>query len=466
MSTSGAWEASYPVRPNFHLKLTIQRVAVSGNSSQYQWDLRAIHTPGTYSGTFDTNPGKPWSLTIGPNSWSGDKPLDFRNGNPDNILGGGFTSFFGHDANGDLNFGYSVSHNAGGSFGTAALSGTFTADRLASVPPAPTALAVSSATTSSLHFSYSSNGDGGSAMVRWEWQYASTPDFAGAGTNSSGIGDVDATGLNPRSTYYFRARGVNGVGTGSWSNVISGSTLGPVPTVPTGYGVSDLASTTAYTTMPNVADNGGTALSDIRVEINTAANSTGSVIANAGTYRQILLVGLSAGTSYWFRLAVANSTGWSDWGAWVNFTTKSNVPTPPQSVAVTSITDSTASVTWAAPANLLGSTLISYTVRLAKDQTFATALQTQVVAADQISSAFSGLTAGTTYYAQVWANSNNGFGSYSSPVSFTTTGTSPFSGLWLRTGGVWRNGLLWIRVAGIWRTAVLWERVGGVWRRK
>ena len=77
-----------------------------------------------------------------------------------------------------------------------------------------------------------------------------------------------------------------------------------------------------------------------------------------------------------------------------------------------------------------------------------------------------GLQPGTKYYVQVWSNSNNGLGSYSPVTSFTTTGTAPSaSSMWVRVGGVWRQGTLHLRVGGVWKAVTPWVRVSGSWRK-
>ena len=121
--------------------------------------------------------------------------------------------------------------------------------------------------------------------------------------------------------------------------------------------------------------------------------------------------------------------------------------------------------TWTAPSNLYGSTLTGYTVRAAPTPSFASATEWTVGAA-VLSKVMDGLQPGTTYYVQVFANSNNGVGSYSAVTQFTTTGTAPNpAAVWTRVGGVWRSGTLYLRVAGVWKPVVPWQRIGGVWRK-
>lgn len=276
-----------------------------------------------------------------------------------------------------------------------------------------------------------------------------------------------ANGITRNSYYYVRGRVANAVGWSAWSDTVTAQTPVEAPSAPTGYSATDIASTTAYVSLPAVADNGGSALVDIRYEYNTAPNSTGSTIALVGGFRQPFLQGLAPGTLYYVRLLVGNSGfggGPGPYGAWVSFTTRGDVPSPPQSLAASLLANTTARLSWAAPVNLYGATVLGYGLRIASDPAFAKSLQSFSGAGSPLD--LTGLQPGTTYYAQAWANTSNGFGSYSAPISFLTTGTAPApSATWTRVAGSWRPGTLFLKVAGSWRAATPWIRVAGIWRK-
>src|SRR5690606_21153203 len=114
------------------------------------------------------------------------------------------------------------------------------------------------------------------------------------------------------------------------------------------------------------------------------------------------------GTAYNVRVAARNHNGYGAWSTWLPFTTKNNVPTPPQNVTVSDIGDDTATVSWTAPANLLGSTIQSYTIRTALNPTFSQDLKTYTVTGPTLSRALTGLFPAMKHYVQVWSNSSNG----------------------------------------------------------
>jgi hypothetical protein len=439
---------------------------------------------------------------------------------------------------------------------------TLTIPRLQTAPPAPTTPSLDQVTNSSIRAQFSSTGDGGSGVTRWDLQYAALSNFSDAVTVTS-WGTSTITGLQPNTTYYFRARGVNAIGTGAWSGAASArtsdvpgsftstvntgqltstsarldytqpatngsaisayeaeistssaftsiarsqagagtlntvtfpslsrvttyyararvknaygwspysttsfTTTGESPSAPSDYAATDIASTTAYFTLPTVADNGGLELTGWKYALNTTPSDTGATVVTSSEYIAPFLQGLTQGTVYYLKMLVSNSLGDSAYGPWVSFTTRLDVPTSPTALAVNAITETTAAASWAAPANLLGSTLWGYTIRFAQNKAFSKGLLEYTSDSATLSQAFTGLLPGTTYYVQVHSLSSKGPGSRSAIVSFKTLGTAPSpQALWMRVAGTWKGGTMWLRVAGTWKQVTLWQRVNGTWRK-
>lgn len=91
-------------------------------------------------------------------------------------------------------------------------------------PQAPTGVAVDQPTPTSLRYRFSGNGDNGSAITGWQAQIATDAAFTtGVQTVNSG-GTTTFTDLSPATMYWFRSRGVNGVGWGPWSSSLTGMT--------------------------------------------------------------------------------------------------------------------------------------------------------------------------------------------------------------------------------------------------
>jgi hypothetical protein len=440
---------------------------------------------------------------------------------------------------------------------------TVTVPKKQTVPPAPTFLGLDTVTNTSMRARFSSNGDGGSAITKWELQYAKASNFSGAVTVVSN-GTSTLTGLSSNTSYYFRARGVNAIGAGAWSSVasatthdvpsgvtntinsasldhdsvqisfavpstngsaitnyelqlstsssftsitqsatgtgvppsktwtglsrlttyyhrsrvknaygwglytsVSFTTTGQVPNAPSDYTASDVASTTAYFTLPTVTDTGGLPLTGWQYKLNTVASDTGATTsAVSSEYISPFLQALTPGTTYFLKMLVRNSLGASAYGPWVSFTTRTDVPTPPTAVTVSAITETTATVSWGAPADLLGSALWGYSVRFAQNTAFSRGLIEYTIDDEEFSKALTGLLPGTNYYIQVTAISANGPGSRSPILSFKTLGTAPApQDLWLRVAGAWKGGTMWIRVDSAWKKVTVWQRINGTWRK-
>ena len=284
-------------------------------------------------------------------------------------------------------------------------------------------------------------------------------------TSTAGASPRTFNSLDRYTNYYSRYRVQNAIGWSDWSDTLSLQTLADVPTAPSGYNATDIASTTAYSGLPVVSDAGGAPLIGLRYQFATTQD-VNATVNTLGRYGLPFMSGLVANTTYWYRIAVQNVAGWSAWGPWISFATKSNVPGPPASVSVSGITDTTAQLNWAAPSNLYGATITGYTIRVAPNRDFGTGVVISSLGPDITNKVMDGLQPGTEYFAQVWSATSNGFGSYSAVQSFTTTGTAPGAKpMWVRVAGAWRPGTPWVKVTGVWRQGVVWRKVAGVWRK-
>ena len=104
--------------------------------------------------------------------------------------------------------------------------GSIQLPRFATVPPAPKPVGVTNVTQTSARYSFQSQGLGGGTFLRWEAQWSTSPSFtSGNGPIVPSSGTTDFNDLPPGTTVYFRSRGVNTLGNGAWSTVISATTL-------------------------------------------------------------------------------------------------------------------------------------------------------------------------------------------------------------------------------------------------
>ena len=101
---------------------------------------------------------------------------------------------------------------------------------------------------------------------------------------------------------------------------------GPLaPTVGSSYSARDITAN-SFTTTGITANGNGGSLTNIAMQSNVSASESGSVYQEAGGWADITRSGLVGGTTYYFRIRVANNTwGWGPWGPWKSVTTLPDV---------------------------------------------------------------------------------------------------------------------------------------------
>lgn len=220
----------------------------------------------------------------------------------------------------------SGSRNVGG-IGSASVAGFFNTDTsaagygevwgaqsVATAPAAPVPVAGTpdQASATSLRYQFNGGGDGGSAIVRSEFQYSTSSTFA---SGNSGLivsnGTTVVNDLTPSTTYYFRSRQVNGVGTGPWSATRSGATLaaGAPSLVVTAApaGTSAVASSTPSSSMPNPTG--------WRLERRLQGTTSPVTVTDLPTM-PVTVTGLAQGAVYEWRLAALQGSYVSPYTSW------------------------------------------------------------------------------------------------------------------------------------------------------
>ena len=152
----------------------------------------------------------------------------------------------------------------------------------------------------------------------------------GTGAFSRGI-----TGLNPKTTYYFRAKAKNSAGWG-FGTELSLPTLATIPGVDTNAATN--VSTNSATLNGNIATLGGENATERGFDWGTSVSYSNSWIETGsfgtGAFNRGV-TGLSPWTQYNFRAKAKNSAGWG-YGGNLTFTTSVVIPTV-QTIPATSI---------------------------------------------------------------------------------------------------------------------------------
>lgn len=198
--------------------------------------------------------------------------------------------------------------------------GTTTTDPSATAPAQVTNVTATAASSTAISVSWSAPANGGSAITRYNVDYATNSAFTSSTTASSTATTLTLTGLTPATAYYIRVAAVNAVGTGAWSATASATTLASAPpAAPTNFTATakSKSSITVSWTAPLDPITGYT------LQMSGSSSFTAGVSqwTLATQYNSATVTGLRAGTAYYFRLNAVNSAGASNWTVTASATT-------------------------------------------------------------------------------------------------------------------------------------------------
>lgn len=301
----------YSGRSQYELILDASVHSYSGSSVRYNYHLFAHSKQGW--GSF-SNDARPWALQVGGWSTSDSGGLPFAPGDYTGktiTLASGVTGWMSLSSGGQTLYAW---HENNGVIGSA-YTNTGTAPH---VPPAPTPTSSSNPdqiTHNSMRYRFSSAGHGGSSIIRWEIQYSKNSNFSG-GTVITSTGTSTISGLDPDTTYYFRARGVNGMGTGPWSSSRSGKTAASVPSAPTNPSAELVGALIEVTWDPPTSD-GGSPVTGYEVQYADNAGFADPSTPVSATSPKAFSLGLG---EWFFRVRALNANGSGAWSSVVSDT--------------------------------------------------------------------------------------------------------------------------------------------------
>ncbi len=297
-----------------------------------------------------------------------------------------------------------------------------TTDALPNPPAAPSSLAATAAGTDAINLTWTDNADNedGFRIERKEGAGAYV-EIATPGANVESHSD---TGLNPSTTYTYRVVAYNADGDSPWSNESSATTdaLPNPPAAPT-----DLVATAAGTeqidlTWNDNADNE----TGFKVERKTGTDAFAEIAtvgANVVSYSD---TGLTASTTYTYRVVAYNGDGNSSYSNEASATTQEEptVPAAPSALAVSAVSDSQINLTWTDNSDDETGFKIE---RKTASESFA---HVATVGADVTSYSNTGLSASTTYTYRVRAANAVGDSPWSNEASATTLdpAQTPYAG--------------------------------------
>ena len=286
----------------------------------------------------------------------------------------------------------------------------------ATIPPNPVA------TTATLitQISFTANWDTDTGATGYLIDVATTSGFGGSiisDYNNKPVAgtSLNITGLNPGTTYYYQVRAANGSGTSSSSNIITGPTI---PETPTAVAASSPAQTSFTANWNSI-----TGATGYFIDVATTNGFGGSIIPSynnqsvAGT--SLSIAGLPSGTTYYYHVRSANSSGTSPSS---NIISQATIPPNPVATAATLITQTSFTANWAASTGA-----DNYFLDVSSDNfsSFISGYNNQPIGNVTSYVVSNNLSPNTTYYYRVRAQNSVGTSGNSSTVSVLTAPSVP-----------------------------------------
>jgi len=310
-------------------------------------------------------------------------------------------------------------YNTGGTSGN---SNTITVNTLPNAPAAPTANAATSITSTSFTANWSSSS--GATGYRLDVSTSNTFSSFVSGFQDLDVGNVlskSVTGLTANTTYFYRVRAYNTGGTSGNSNTITVATLPNPPAAPTANAATSITST-SFTA--NWSSSSGA--TGYRLDVSTS-NTFSSFVSgfsdlDVGNVLSKSVTGLTANTTYFYRVRAYNTGGTSGNSNTITAATLPNAPAAPTANAATSITSTSFTANWSSSSGATG-----YRLDVSTSNTFSSFVSgfSDLDVGNVLSKSVTGLSANTTYFYRVRAYNTGGTSGNSNTITVATLPNAP-----------------------------------------
>ncbi|MFN8007377.1 MAG: fibronectin type III domain-containing protein [Terriglobia bacterium] len=286
-------------------------------------------------------------------------------------------------------------------------------DEPLSAPTAPGSLVASPVSGTQINLTWTDNSTN-ETQFKIERKTGVGGTYAQINTVAANSTSYSDTGLSPSTTYYYRIRGNNTAGDSVYSNEANATTTNTAPAAPSGLGLT--VNSSSQITL-NWTDN-STNETGFKIERKTGVGGTYSqiatVAANITTYPN---TGLSASTTYYYRVRAYNGIGDSAYSNEANATTQAP-PTPPAApsgLTATKISTSQINLSWTDTSGNESGFRIER--KLGVGGTYS---EIAVVGINVTTYSNTGLNNGSVYYYRVRAYNGAGNSSYSNEANACT----------------------------------------------
>ncbi|MDQ3665648.1 MAG: fibronectin type III domain-containing protein, partial [Acidobacteriota bacterium] len=288
-------------------------------------------------------------------------------------------------------------------------------------PAAPSSLLATAASTSQINLSWTdnSNNEDGFRVERCQDEGCTT--FSEITTVGPNITSYSNTGLMASTTYRYRVRAFNTGGNSAFSNIVSAATPAPPPpAAPSSLTATVLSSSQISLSWTDNSNNEDS----FRIErCQGVGCTTFSEITTVGpNITNYSNTGLTASTTYQYRVRAYNSGGNSNYSITASATTSAaSPPTAPSSLTATVASSSQINLSWTDNSNNED----SFRIERCQGVGCTTFSEITTVGPNIISYSNTGLTASTTYGYRVRSYNGGGNSAYSNTASVTTSAPPP-----------------------------------------
>ena len=338
---------------------------------------------------------------------------------------------------------------------------------MATAPSTPDGYFSTTKSTSTVIF-VSFNGDGGSPITDvGVYVYRDLDDaLIWSDGSPSTATRYDVTGLKPYTLYYAKIKVWNAIGGSPYYTTPNQRTDAELVELwSSARTATNVARTSFVVPKPGIYDTGGQAPYRHRVFVNTSPSKTGAVEHLVTSWSDVTVSGLDPLTTYYYCSEAYNSAGWSEPNDWGSVTTLSAVPSDPVAPVISTVSETSAYVSWVAPA-LNGATLNNYLVRVCTGDDPNAYVKTYTLPPGVTGVSVSGLTKATDYKAFVKVLATPTDSGWSPPGTFRTLGSWSTLRPWFKFSGTWYRIKAWKNESGSWREVDVGLNLNNVWKRE
>ncbi|MDZ7367935.1 MAG: fibronectin type III domain-containing protein [candidate division KSB1 bacterium] len=299
--------------------------------------------------------------------------------------------------------------------GHSAYSNEANATTLPNPPAAPSSLTATAISQTQIDLAWSDNA-GNEDGFKIESKIGAAGTYAEIATVGANVTNFSNTGLAAGTEYFYRVRAFNNGGHSAYSNEANATTLPNPPTAPgnlTATALSNVKITLSW------ADNSNNE-SSFRIERKLTGGTYAEIASVGANVTSYVDSGLTANTTYFYRVRASNAGGHSAYSNEANATTPADLPAPPSGLTATAISNTQINLAWTDNS----SDEISFRIE-AKLGAGGAYEEIDSVGANVTSYSSTGLDPGTQYFYRVRASSTTGHSAYSNEANATTLPDPP-----------------------------------------